>query len=97
MLLVVSFALAACPPIPDVAAAVLTPDGAAHVLSVGPDAACWWRVSDTGDARVQRQFDLAQQRPTALTWDGESGCVRIRVVDAQGQVRDRLFRYEDVR
>ena len=82
---------AVCPPPPARAAAALSPDGDAHVLTFGVSTACWWAVDEDGEAEVVRHFDLATSRPERIRWDDGSQAICIDLVDPDGTRRTRTF------
>ncbi len=82
---------APCPDPPLTADAALTPDGSANLLTFGVGTACWWSISEDGDAVVVRRFDLATTTPTAVRWDEARRSICIDVVDVDGTRRERVF------
>lgn len=82
---------AACPeptPRPD---AVLTPDGAANVVTRGQSVACWWTVSEDGDAEIAHHFDLETAEPTEIWWDERRQAICVEVRGADGRLHERTF------
>jgi hypothetical protein len=89
---VVCFARAAvCPEPVERPDAVITPDGAANVLTSGRAVACWWTVSEDGDAEVAHRFDLGDAEPTEIWWDERRQAICVEVKDADGRLRERTF------